>query len=234
MAMSLEQVGNHLLVTIMGEAPLDEITSRTKAFMATLEDDAVLMVHRFARKLLAARADEPPDMDRSFDDPEDILRQDLMLAGIGAVSTFAEPPACEHICGDHIYELTPKAWEEIKASRANPDAAIDYGMMLDLEIMAHCPGQTADEADEITVQIENRYDHPRAAVADIRSGGIRFEKINGRWFALLPITPPTKALLEIREEMASLESEGKLFETGQMRWSARSGEFVPVYRLKGR
>jgi hypothetical protein len=58
------------------------------------------MVHRFARELLATRADEAPDMDRSFDHREDILRQDLMLAGIGAVSTFTEPPACEHICGD--------------------------------------------------------------------------------------------------------------------------------------
>jgi hypothetical protein len=231
MTLTLEQVGDHLLGTIMAEAPLDEITPLTKAFVASLDDDAVHMVHQFANSLLAARQDEDVDVDpRSADD---MARQDALLAGIGAVRAVSGPRACEHISGNEIYELSPKGWEAINASRANPDADIDYSVMLDLEIMAHCEGQTDEELDEITDQVWNQYDDPRAAVAAIRSGAITFEKINDRWFALLPIAPPTQAMLEIREAMASLERDGKICKTGQMRWSGRSGEFIPVYRAKG-
>jgi hypothetical protein len=230
MTLTLEQVGDHLLGTIMDEAPLDEITGQTKAFLAILDEDAVRVVHRFAKVLLAARQDEDVDVDpRSADD---IARQDAMLAGIGMVRAITGPPACEHRCGNEMCELSPRSWEMINASRANPDADVDYGVILDLEILAHCGEQTREELDEIKHQVEKHFHDPRAAVAGIRSGAITLEKLNG-WFALLPIAPPTQAMLEIREAMASLELQGKICQNGQMRWSVRPGEFRPVYRVKG-
>jgi hypothetical protein len=228
MTLSLKEIGNHLLGTIAAEAPLDEITGLTQGFLATLDDESFIMVHQFARTLLAARADEDADIS----DPEDIVRQDLVLAEIGFVRAVTGPPDYRNRCRNEVYELSPKSWELINASRANVDADVDYSVMLAMEILAHCGEQTREELGGIIFQVENYYDDPRAAVEGVRSGAITFEKLDG-WFALLPIVPPTRAKLEYMEAKAWLTRQGSFSQEGHVHSSLRCGEFRPVYRAKG-
>jgi hypothetical protein len=137
----------------------------------------------------------------------------------------------DDIDGEPLNELSPEGWSQVNDSRANPDADLDYYEMLSLEIMAHCDGQTDQELEVIALRIEAAFDDHRAAVAAIRSGAIKLEKIDDLWFVLVPATTPTQRAIEINEAMAALEKNGVIYDTGETRWGKTSGEFQAVYKL---
>jgi hypothetical protein len=132
---------------------------------------------------------------------------------------------------NELNELSSEGWSQVNDSRANPDADLDYYVMLSLEIMAHCDASTDEELEIIALRIEAAFDDHRAAVMAIRSGEIVFEQIGDLCFFLVPATTPTQRVIDIKEAMASLEKKGAIVDTGETRWGETSGEFQSVYKL---
>jgi hypothetical protein len=78
--MTLTQVGIVLLIDIMSEADLIDITPLTTAFLQTLDGDSIAAVRRYAKASRAARF----DYDDYFQDPDFFARHDALLAGVAA------------------------------------------------------------------------------------------------------------------------------------------------------
>jgi hypothetical protein len=79
--MTLSELGDVLLLDIMGGADLNDIAPLTAALMKTLDDDSILAVQRYTKAMLEARREETPDP--FFEtDTDFVARQDAMLEGL--------------------------------------------------------------------------------------------------------------------------------------------------------